>query len=214
MSDELRQLLHDTATAPTRSVDASAVVRRARRQRVAVRVTSGAAVLLVVVVALAGVQALWPQSSPEIADTPPSGEPTISVLDTPRESEDAVPEHLREPLGLESPWADTSRLARRTATHDYYVYRNEAMERSAERAQGPSSDVCLLVVPHGGTDWSAGCSGGTGRVGYAILTLGTGSGVLAGVVYDGIDNTSSLAGETPGGLPVINNVFTSEDAGG
>lgn len=208
MSDDIRDLLHDTAPPPTRPVDAAGLVRRAGRQRRGLQVGTAATAAVVLVLALVGLGQLWPGSTPEVADNPPGEPPGIGILDTPRQPEDAIPEELGEHLGLEPAWAATSRLAREGAAYDYYVFRNHASQ--SDRRQG----LCLLIAPHEGNDWVAGCTSDEGIApGRAVVNVSNGE-VTAGLVPDGVDNTADLEtglSEQYDDLAVVNNVFTTED---
>lgn len=84
MSRDLRQLLHDTATQPTRPVDTTAVVSKARSQARATRAAATVAVIVAIVGAGIGVRTLLDRPdgrAPEILDQPGEPSPSGSPVD-------------------------------------------------------------------------------------------------------------------------------------
>ncbi len=74
MSRDLRELLHDTASEPTRSLEPSEVVGEGRRRVIGARIATSLVVALVAAVAAISVPPLFDEEverSPEIADHPP-----------------------------------------------------------------------------------------------------------------------------------------------
>lgn len=208
MSDDLRRTLHATAAAPTRDLDAPAVVRRARRQRHVRRTATGAAAIaLVAGVAVGGTQ-LLAAPGPGVADAPPGSRvpAAIDLLDRPAGPDDHLPEVVVDELDLDERTAATARLARRTPGLDVWLYVDETPDHP-QPAPGPA--VCLAILHGSGTEVTGAC--GARRVPSAthtpiVLTVG-GLGTV-GVAPDGITAAPQIAdGETLPDVPVVNNVF-------
>lgn len=207
MSDELRQLLSDTAPEPTRPLDAAGVVRRARRQTVGLRVAAGAASLVMVVVAVVGLPRLWDDTAPHIADTPPQELATapIGVLDTPAGPDDELPRWVAEELQIDPDAAATARLARRTPGRTFYLYADDT-PTGPQALPGPA--VCVAVIHDAGLETAQAC--GPRQVPsrrHTPVAMMSDVGTV-GIAPDGITWAREVAdsGQLPD-VPVVNNLF-------
>lgn len=204
MSGDLRQLLHDTAPGPARPVDAAGVVRKARRQKVALRVAAGLVSVVVIAAGAVGLSALWPEPGPRIVDRPTSDRVTaqIGVLERPAGPDDALPDWVAEELEVDPEAAATARLARRSPGRTYYLYADDSAERLSEPA------VCVAVVY--GAELRAGHACGPRQVPtrtHALVVVMADYGTV-GIVPDGIATAREIAGgDQLADVPVVNNLF-------
>lgn len=207
MSDDLRQLLHDTAPEPTRRLDAAGVVRRARRQTIGLRVAAGAASLVLIGVAVVGLPRLLGDAGPQIADTPPADLVTapIGVLDTPAGADHELPGWATEELQIDPEAAATARLARRTPGRTFYLYADDT-PTGPQALPGPA--VCVAVIYDAGLETAQACGPRqvpSHRHTPVVMMSDVGT---VGIVPDGITSAREVAdgGQLPD-VPVVNNVF-------
>lgn len=207
MSDDLRQVLHDTAAEPTRPIDAAGVVRRARRQTVGLGVAAGAASLMLVGVAVVGLPRLWGDTSPQIVDTPPGELMTapIGVLDTPAGADDELPGWVVEELQIDPEAAATARLARRTPGRTFYLYADDT-PTGPQALPGPA--VCVAVIYDAETQTVQAC--GPRQVPsrrHTPVVMMSNFGTV-GIAPDGIISAREVAdGDQLPDVPVVNNLF-------
>lgn len=207
MSDDLRQLLHDTAPEPTRPLDATGVVRRARRQTFGLRGAAVAASLVLIGVAVVGLPRLWDDTGPQIADTPPEELVTapIGVLDAPAGAGDELPGWATEELQIDPEAAATARLARRTPGRTFYLYADDT-PTGPQALPGPA--VCVAVLHDAGLETAQAC--GPRQVPsrrHAPVVMMSDVGTV-GIAPDGIASARDVVdgGQLPD-VPVVNNLF-------
>lgn len=207
MSEDLRQLLHDTAPDPTSSLDAASLVRRARRQTIGIGVAAGAASLGMLVLAVVGLPRLWDDTGPEIADTPPEALVTapIGVLDTPAGPDDELPGWVADELQIDPEAAATARLARRTPGRTFYVYADDT-PTGPQALPGPA--VCVAVIYDAGLETAQACGPRqvpSPRHTPVVMMSDVGT---VGIAPDGITSAREVAdgGQLPE-VPVVNNLF-------
>lgn len=207
MSDDLRDLLHETAPEPTSPLDAAGVVRRAHRQTIGLRVAAGAASLVLVGVAVVGLPRLWGDTGPQIADTPPGELVTapIGVLDTPAGHDDELPGWVAEELQIDPEAAATARLTRRTPGRTFYLYADDTPTRPQAL---PGTAVCVAVIYDAGLETAQAC--GPQQVPsrrHTPVVMMSDFGTV-GIAPDGIVSAREVAdgGQLPD-VPVVNNLF-------
>lgn len=206
MSDDLREVLHDTAPEPTRPLNAARLVGRARRQKVGLRVAAGVASLVVVAGAAVGLPRLWADSGPEIVDTPPPNLVTapIAVLERPP-SPGGGAAGLADTLELDPQAAASARLARRTPGWAFLVYLDDS---PAQPAGPPGPSLCLAAISDTGPEVVQACGSRQVPTRSHAPLVASGSFGTAGVAPDGIERAPQVAdGEQLPDVPVVNNVF-------
>lgn len=228
---DLQQHIADTRpdAAEVSSIDVDALVRRGRRQRRWQQAGAGMALLLAIVAVGVGVrQTVLPPVPPDIADDPdgvPVGDAPIGLLDTPAGPEDQLPAAVvaDAAIPLDAEARETARLARRTPTRRYYLYRGDTPREGARPGE---QVVCVAIV--GPDDQSIGgaCGGlrvrNPDRAQLLLMKRGTDHGAV-GVVTDGATTTAEIhgfEGRLDGSgyegrlddVPVVNNLFVVDEA--